>query len=193
MSETQPSVEEKIIETTIECIEKYGISGATNRRIAEEAKVNIAAINYYFRSKDVLIQKVMEITLNNAFDLSNVPAMPGATAQERCTAIFSDILEGGIQYPNITRAHFHSLLVEGQQDARLRTHIERFLEEQAKDLRARGLALSQEETKLALMQIFSTVMIATLSPALVEFSGISLGTPDKRYVYVERLVQKLLK
>ncbi len=193
MSETQPNVEDRISETTIECIEKYGISGATNRRIAEAAKVNIAAINYYFRSKDNLIQRAMEITLNNAFDLSSVPAMPGAAAQERCVAIFSDILEGGIQYPNITRAHFHSLLVEGQPDSQLRAYIKRFIEEQAKDLRARGLALSQEETQLALMQIFSAVMIATLSPTLVEFSGVSLVAPGERLVYVQRLVQKLLQ
>ncbi len=193
MNTTQPSVEDRIISTTIDCIEKYGISGATNRRIAEAAGVNIAAINYYFRSKDVLIQRVMEITLNNAFDLSNVPPMPGATAQERCAAIFTDILEGGIQYPNITRAHFHNLLVEGQPDPRLQAYITRFLEDQAGDLRARGLALSQEETKRALMQIFSAVIVATLSPALVESGGIWLRTSGERQVSVENLVQKLLR
>lgn len=193
MSEIQSSVEDKIIETTIECIEKYGISGATNRRIAEAAGVNIAAINYYFRSKEVLIQRVMEITLKNAFDLSNVPPMPGATAQERCVAIFSDILEGGIQYPNLSRAHFHSLLVDGQPDERLQAHVTRFIEEQAKDLRARGLALSQGETRLALMQIFSAVMIVTLFPALVEYGGVSLRTTGERHSYVERLAQKLLQ
>jgi TetR/AcrR family transcriptional regulator, regulator of cefoperazone and chloramphenicol sensitivity len=192
MNETQPSVEDRIIEATIDSIEKYGISGATNRRIAEAARVNIAAINYYFRSKDVLIQRVMEITLKNAFDLSDVLPMPGATAQERCAAIFSDILEGGVQYPNLSRAHFHSLLVEGQPDARLQAYITRFLEEQAKDLRGRGLALSPAEAKLALMQIFSAVMIATLAPDLVEYSGVSLQTPNERQGYVNRLAQKLL-
>jgi hypothetical protein len=140
-----------------------------------------------------LIQRALEITLNNAFDLSNVPAMPGAAATERCAAIFSDILEGGIQYPNVSRAHFHSLLVEGQPDARLQMYIMRFLEEQSQDLRARGLALSEEEAKLALMQIFSAVMVAVLSPALVEYSGVSLQTPKERHIYVDRLVEKLLK
>jgi TetR/AcrR family transcriptional regulator, regulator of cefoperazone and chloramphenicol sensitivity len=193
MSETQTRVEDRIIETTINCIEKYGITGATNRRIAEVAGVNIAAINYYFRSKEVLIQRALEITLSNAFDLSNIPAMPGATAQERCSAIFSDILEGGIQYPNVARAHFHSLLVEGQPDERLRRYIVQFLEEQAKDLRERGLELSQEETKHALMQIFSALTIAILSPALVEYGGISLRTSEERHTYVDHLVQKLLK
>lgn len=44
-------VEIKIIEAAIECIEQFGLKGATNRRIAEKAGVNLAAINYYFRSK----------------------------------------------------------------------------------------------------------------------------------------------
>jgi TetR/AcrR family transcriptional regulator, regulator of cefoperazone and chloramphenicol sensitivity len=63
MNEKTGSVEQKIIDATIRCIEAYGISGANNRRIAEAAGVNIAAINYYFRSKELLIQRVMEITL----------------------------------------------------------------------------------------------------------------------------------
>ena len=70
MNDKPASVEGKIIQAAIECIEKYGISGATNRQIALEAGVNNAAINYYFRSKEVLIQRCMEITLKNAFDLS---------------------------------------------------------------------------------------------------------------------------
>src|SRR5512138_1248063 len=113
MNEVPSTPEQKILFTTIECIEKYGISGATNRRIAGAAGVNIAAINYYFRSKEALIQRVMEITLKNAFDLSDLPPMPGASARERCEEIFLKFLEGGLQYPNLTRAHFRSLLVEG--------------------------------------------------------------------------------
>ena len=44
-----------IIEAVIDCIEKYGIDKVTTRRIAEQAGTNIASINYYFRSKDVLL------------------------------------------------------------------------------------------------------------------------------------------
>ena len=54
MDEKTDSVEDRIILAAIECIEKYGISGATNRQIALIAGVNNAAINYYFRSKDEL-------------------------------------------------------------------------------------------------------------------------------------------
>ena len=192
MRENPVSVEDKIIQTTIDCIETYGFTGATNRRIAEAAGVNIAAINYYFRSKEILIQRVMEITLNNAFDLSNVPPMPGATVQQRCIAIFLEILEGGLRYPNLTRAHFHNLLVEGQPDAILQAHVTRFIDAQAADLLARGSSLSQEEIQVALMQIFSAVAMAVLAPSLVSRSGIDLRNSDSGKAYTTRLVEKLL-
>ena len=192
MRENPVSVEDKIIQTTIDCIETYGFTGATNRRIAEAAGVNIAAINYYFRSKEILIQRVMEITLNNAFDLSNVPPMPGATLQQRCIAIFLEILEGGLRYPNLTRAHFHNLPVEGQPDAILQAYVTRFIDAQAADLLARGSSLSQEEIQVALMQIFSAVAMAVLAPSLVSRSGIDLRNSDSGKAYVTRLVEKLL-
>ncbi len=192
MNNHPTSVEDKIISTTIDCIETYGISGATNRRIAEAAGVNIAAINYYFRSKEALIRKVMDITLNNAFDLSNIPPMPDATAQERCIIIFLEILEGGLRYPNLTRAHFHNILIEGQPDASLQAYVHRFIDEQAKDLLARGSPLTLAEMQVALVQIFTAVAMVVLAPTLVSQFGIDLYNLDSPVIYVKRLVEKLL-
>jgi AcrR family transcriptional regulator len=192
MNEPANSVEQKIILTTIDCIEKYGISGATNRRIAEVAGVNIAAINYYFRSKEILIQRVMEITLKNAFDMSDLPPMAGAAPKERCTAVFMAVLEGGLKYPNLTRAHFRSLLVDGQQDAALHAHLNGFLHEQAVDLLGRGIQSSEAELKPVLLQIFSVVVMAVLAPSLVEQTGVHLQDRQARRAYIERLVDQLI-
>lgn len=192
MNESFTSVEQKIIFTTIECIEKYGISGATNRRIAEIAGVNIAAINYYFRSKEVLMQRVMEITLKNAFDMNDLPAMPGASAHERCLAIFMAVLDGGLQYPNLTRAHFHTLLVEGQPDATLHAHVAGFIGETAHDLLARDVHLNEKTLKPVLMQIFSTVIMAVLAPGLLDPAGIDLKNPQARSAYIAGLVEKVV-
>ena len=188
MNEKPVSVEEKIIFATIDCIEKYGISGATNRQIARMAGVNIAAINYYFRSKDVLIQRVMEITLKNAFDLGDIPPMPGVSAQERCIVILMDLIDGGFHYPGITRAHFYNLLVEGQYDSLLLEHVNRFIDELAGDLQARGCPLAQDELKLALSQIVSAVFLVILAPKLFEQQHvINLHDPQTCRAYVTRL------
>lgn len=193
MKDTFASVEEKIVFHTIQCIEQYGMSGATNRRIAQMAGVNIAAINYYFRSKDVLIQRCMEITLKNAFDLSDFPPMRGASAPDFCIAILMNLFEGGFRYPNLSRAHFYKLLAEGQYDPLLVEHISRFIDELATGLHDRGCALEMDELKLALIQIVLAVMLAILAPALFEqHHGINLRDPDTCLAYVTRLVSRLL-
>jgi AcrR family transcriptional regulator len=190
---TTTSVEEKIINATIDCIEKYGISGATNRRIAEAAGVNLAAINYYFRSKEALIRRVMEITLQNAFDLSNVDSMPGASAKERCAAVLTEILQGGQRYPGIARSHFYNLLAEGQYDALLVERANRFIDDLADDLVDHGCALPPEELKLALVQIFSALVLAILAPGLfAQQQGVQLDDPERGRAYVARLVDRLL-
>jgi AcrR family transcriptional regulator len=193
MNEKPTNVEEKIIFATIDCIEKFGISGATNRQIAQMAGVNIAAINYYFRSKDVLIHRCMEITLKNAFDLSDFSPMPGVPAQERCIAILIDLIQGGYRYPGITRAHFYNLLAEGRYDSLLVEHVNRFIDELVEDLHDRKNGLALDELKVALIQIVSAVFLAILAPDLFEKrQGIDFANPDTCRAYVTRLVNRLL-
>lgn len=193
MSNHPGAAEEKIIQATIACIERYGITATTNRQIARAAGVNIAAINYYFRSKQALIRRCMEITLNNAFDLGDMPAMPGASPQERCTAIFDELLAGGLRYPGITRAHFYPLLVEGRYDPLLAEHIQRFISNLAADLQGRGCNLPPHELRLALTQIFSAVALAILAPQMVaQASAVHLEDTAARRGWVERLVNRLL-
>jgi len=57
--------EKRILEATIACIEQDGIDNLTTRKIAEQAGVNIAAINYYFRSKERLVEEAKQMTLEH--------------------------------------------------------------------------------------------------------------------------------
>ena len=193
MNEKTTSVEQKIISATIDCIEKYGISGATNRQIAQVAGVNIAAINYYFRSKDALIQRCMEITMKNAFDLTDFPLMPETSAQDRCMAIIDNLIEGGFRFPGLSKAHFYTLLAEGQYDPLLVKYVNQFIDELTHDLLDHGCTLDESEIKIALIQIVSAVMQAILAPELFEqHQGIDFHSVETRHNYVKRLVGKLL-
>lgn len=193
MNEKQTGIEFKIILAAIECIEKYGISGATNRQIARVAGVNNAAINYYFRSKEVLIQRCMEITLKNTFDLNGMPLMSAASAEERCVAVLMNLMTGGYQRPGTMHAHFFNLLVQGQPDILLAEYINRFINDLAEDLQERGCALAQNELKVSLTQMVSAVILAVLAPTLFEqHQGFNLQNPNTCRAYVTRLVKKLL-
>jgi AcrR family transcriptional regulator len=187
------AIELKIIEAAIQCIEEHGLKGATNRRIAEKAGVNLAAINYYFRSKENLIDRVMETTLNNAFDWKDVEKLPGRTARERCIAIFDDLVKGGCEYPGITRAHFYDLITDGDYDSLVVKKYNEFLLKLCDDLSLREPNLTREQINLACAQIASACFMAILAPRLSSPStGIDLNDPQTRLRFITVLVEKLL-
>lgn len=190
---TTDTVEIKIIEAAIDCIEQFGLKGATNRRIAEKAGVNLAAINYYFRSKENLIARVMETTLHNAFDWEDIQELPGSTAQERCIAVFDELIEGGCNYPGITRAHFYDLIADGNYDSQIVKRYSEFIKRLSEDLYQRGTHLTREQLNLAVSQIASACFMAILAPKLNEDSlGLNFCNDETRRQFVTTLVEKLI-
>lgn len=61
------SAEEKILEAARKVFTKKGYAGTRTRDIAEEAGINLALLNYYFRSKEKLFEVVMGEKLNQLF------------------------------------------------------------------------------------------------------------------------------
>jgi len=186
------SVEDRIVQAAIECIERYGIQGATNRKIAALAGVNNAAINYYFRSKEVLVERCMRVTLDNAFDWEDIANLPGRTARERCAAIFNDLIQGGINYPGLTRSHFFDLISHGNYQSLAVEKLNEFVENLAKDLDQKGAGLEANELRLACVQITSAAMMVILAPQLFVPFGFDLRDPATRHSFVNRLVDRLL-
>jgi AcrR family transcriptional regulator len=186
-------VEEKIITAAIECIEKYGIQDTTNRKIAEIAGINSAAINYYFRSKDVLIQRCMQTTLDNAFDWKDFSKFEALPPKEKTVAIFNDLIAGGMQYPGLTRSHFYELVTGGNYDSLIVERFNGFISDLSNDLEKNGVPLDKEELDLACMQITSAVMMMILTPALFQKRyHFDIHDEVQRLRFLSRLVDKLL-
>ncbi|MHB1356678.1 MAG: TetR/AcrR family transcriptional regulator [Anaerolineae bacterium] len=186
-------VEDRILLATIECIEMYGVRGATNRRIAAQAGVNVAAMNYYFRSKEALIQRVMAMTIENAFDYEDFADFPAGNARERCMAVFDHLMTGGCTYPGLTRAHFTDLLSTGNYEAQVVMGMNQFVMSLAEDMARLGCALPPDELQLACMQITSAAMFIILAPRLFE-TGLGFNACDAamRSQYLKRLIERLL-
>lgn len=66
-TETTISTEEKILLAASRIFTEKGYTGARTRDIAEEAGINLALLNYYFRSKEKLFQKVMLMKFHELF------------------------------------------------------------------------------------------------------------------------------
>lgn len=187
-------MEEKIITAAVDCIEQYGIQGTTNRRIAEMAGINSAAINYYFRSKDTLIRRVMEVTLDNAFDWEDFSQFAGLPPVEKTIAIFEDLARGGIRYPGMTRAHFFDLLSGGSYDGLIVERFTGFVNRLSEELEKDNLKMEKEELDLACMQISAAVMMMILTPSLFQSRfHFDLHDEAARRRFITRLVERLLK
>lgn len=61
------TTEEKIIAAATSIFQQQGYAGARMQTIADEAGINKALLHYYFRSKDLLFQKIFEAFLNKIF------------------------------------------------------------------------------------------------------------------------------
>ncbi len=98
MSNTDISSEQKIMEATINCIEKQGIQNVTILSIAQEAGVNSAAISYYFRSKENMLEQALQTTIQNAFeDREVISDREDLDIRERLRLFLESIMEGAVR------------------------------------------------------------------------------------------------
>ena len=61
MIEQEQTTEEKILLSASKVFTEKGFAGTRTRDIAEKAGINLALLNYYFRSKEKLFEQVMKI------------------------------------------------------------------------------------------------------------------------------------
>ncbi len=63
MNTEELSTEDKILIAASKVFTEKGFSGTRTRYIAEEAGINLALLNYYFRTKEKLFEQVMKVKI----------------------------------------------------------------------------------------------------------------------------------
>ncbi|MBF8456749.1 TetR/AcrR family transcriptional regulator [Kaistella sp. G5-32] len=63
MKAEELSTEDKILLAASKVFTEKGFSGTRTREIAEEAGINLALLNYYFRTKEKLFEQVMKVKI----------------------------------------------------------------------------------------------------------------------------------
>ncbi|MEI6072420.1 MAG: CerR family C-terminal domain-containing protein [Verrucomicrobiae bacterium] len=77
--EVQAKARERLLEAAGEVFSEVGFDGATIREITRRARVNLAAVNYYFRDKAELYSAVLMHMQRSAID----PAQAGGSSEAR--------------------------------------------------------------------------------------------------------------
>lgn len=188
------SMEQKIIEAAIACIEEFGFNDVTVRRIAAKAGVNTAAINYYFRTKEQLIEKVLEVTLNNAFDWSDLQNTEDLPIRDQLFAIMEHLIEGALNYPEMTRAHFYKSMVNGNYNTRAVKELNTFMETLLQKFIQKGCKMDEKELRYSINQVFMAGMfsIGVVPDISRSFLGIDLKDKNERSAYLRQLINRVI-
>ncbi len=105
---------EKILETVVTLLkDKKDISTVTNRQIASLAGVNSALINYYFQSKENLINMAVGICMGNVFEEIMEKAANDGCPIERLKNMIKAISEVGFHNFNLSMITVVTEMKEG--------------------------------------------------------------------------------
>ncbi len=190
MSVHDDSVREKIILATIECIEKEGLHAVTIRGIAREAGVNSAAINYYFRSKENLIDATLQQTIDHAImDLTEILDDNSIPPRKVLRSFFMYLLEGSLRYPEMTKAHFYDPILRNKYNVGFNRWIATIFDKIQKVFLKEYPEYDKTDIRLMLIQMLSAVIFHCLVP---DMYNNYLDTPLKdlttQYRYVDTML-----
>lgn len=185
-------IKEKLIQTTIEEIERVGLSKVTVRALSKAAGVNVAAINYYFGSKSNLLQEAQEQTLNHLLgDLQEMLEKTEIEPRQQLHEMLSYLFEGALRYPNITRSHIYDMFIEGSELGGLSSgmapvvaHIAGLLETTS--------GLSKKLAFQRSVQVFSAVLFPSLLQSFFASSEVH-DTFESRQMYIEEVINSAFR
>lgn len=195
MKPTKAQIKEHIVIATIECIEQKGIQSVTVRDIANKAGINIAAVNYYFGSKDNLLKEALTYSLYSSLTENYeeiVQANPDSYSMIR--AFFREIFQGSLQWPNVTRSHFYGPIIDNNYEG---VFVD-WLNDTADKLTARVQTINAgkvdtETLKLTLAQMISALLLCSLMPDLFNsFLGFDFRDTQKQYQFIDLLLERYL-
>jgi AcrR family transcriptional regulator len=189
---TQDTTAQTIVRAALECLEQYGLEGLTIRKIAAHANVNVAAINYHFRTKEKLLEQVYELAIANSFQDINerVTAQAGKALETQLGEFLLHYATGAVEYPNITRVMIHELISAGQGQRIVSEGLEVFLQDLAERFaRLQGRDPNDLEVRFKTVQVMSVLICLGLIPDVLKTSlGLDTQQPKMRAKLVEYLM-----
>lgn len=195
--EATGGVREQIILACIAVIEREGIEALTVRGVAQEARVNIAAINYYFRSKDRLLEEVLTRTRELGLDaqlreLAATIAAEGGDVRAGLGRFMPEFLRDATRYPRLTAAHFHDALARQDYAGASVRGFRAFIDEFFRLVQPALPAGTDELQRLRVTAFWSAIYVNLLMPRLFDgFVSRPIHEPPGAAAYARALLAQL--
>ncbi len=199
MATNDINTEEKILSAAIEL---YPLKGdITIREIAKKAKVNVAAINYYFKNKDNLMKAVEKHYSNILYDIqSKIINDPNTTLEDKLIIWANNLIEYMFKWPAlitlVTNLIMQNKDYESEIVNKFFTNIEFMTKVQQIISEITGIE-DKDVLNRKYIQLFSGVLGPILFQVIPLVSGnkgiiIDFSIKEERMKYIESLVKTIL-
>ena len=192
MSLEEASTKERILQTAIRLLFKTAPESLTTREIAKEAKVNVAAIHYYFQTKENLIAEAYAAATDIGFTHAmQVFARKDLSARDRAVQFLQGYAIGIVDYPNISRAGFSGMLFAEKASERFSRYLGQMFEALRETFREMEEKDEKRRAGKALAALSSIILPFLFMGAFRGISGIDYSDRAERDKYIELLVDAL--
>jgi AcrR family transcriptional regulator len=180
----------RILEAAAEIIGRERNLNLTIREVAARADVNIASINYHFRSKENLLSEVEMLLMENIGHVYTHLGDPGANTATRLINWANTLIKHLIDYPGIIYLIGTRILEKEP------TGINQYLSLMDRDLAplVKELAGIDDDDTVAfkVLQLISGVVYPVLiTSSSDETAGINISDEKTRLAYVSQLVASI--
>jgi len=183
---------------TLACIEREGLDRLTVRAIAREAGVNVAAVNYYFGSKDQLVQLVLQQTLHHGFwesldELKEEIATRDGDVREGLRVFLQEYVGNMVRWPRLAAAQFHDAFTQQDYSSHAVANVNSFLGAFLEVVRPALPEGEEADLRASVQQFWSALFLLALFPPLFKpFADLDMTEEAQRTVYVDRLLKHFL-
>ncbi len=192
MSPEEASAKERILKTAIQLLFKTPPENLTTREIAREAVVNVAAIHYYFQTKENLIAEAYATATDIGFHHAMaVFGRKDLSPQDRVAQFLKGYAIGIVEYPNISRAGFSGMLFAEKASERFSKYLGQMFDALREAFQEMGEVDGKARAGKALVALSSIILPFLFLGAFRGISGIDYGNRAERDRYIELLVDGL--
>lgn len=163
-SDKDIKTKDAILNATLELIKEEGLDKVTLRKIAALADVNLALINYYFGSKEKLMNEALKglvITFREAFVILDDLSL---SAYDRLKLFLLEYAKSFMKYPELLREIFGRSTVLFDEQLEYKNYMKTL---GLNKIKATITEITGEEDDELLMLMIFQLMAATFFPTLV--------------------------
>jgi AcrR family transcriptional regulator len=192
VSPEEAGAKERILKTAIQLLFKTPLENLTTRNIAKKAEVNVAAIHYYFQTKENLIAEAYAAATDIGFHHAMaVFGRKDLSPRDRVVLFLKGYAIGIVEYPNISRAGFSGMLFAEKASERFSKYLGPMFEALREAFQEMGEMDGKARAGKALAALSSIILPFLFMGAFRGISGINYGDRAERDQYIELLVDGL--